>query len=541
MASDFSSGPLNDAGLADESKPLLVVDHPTAGPLSLNAAQILQGYGNDKSMITASYTPQSGIAGPIEGAQYDIIIPKSTGNSGVNIVEQLFLQIDVNIKSSTVPTNVALKPLHQWFLRLDLTMDGSSVIQSIYFDKNFTEIVNNSDLSNIDDIKSQINLDPRNGLCWFDENADGGLITVNATGNVTAVSGKVGRSTYLSQPYFNSGGLFTGTVEAGPVPPANNGQAQSYKAFAKGGYLNNGTGSKNYRFYLPIHNTFLQSSKILMNKLNADVRFKFYMNNQVKLYDEGTGPSASTITINQATLWVVGKRLASESLALLDEQYLNPVVSNFNYYLEYTQDFQSPATGGTMNEAVLSPLVGNASQIVFWLEDTRPDIKYPGPNGGGDRYIQNNMMTLPVASYQFIKADGSPLGSGLYIPDDLIIMMNTFRKTPKSVAGDNRLYFRKYYSIDFTNDPITAESGAVYGGYYPLTGKERIRFYLPDAAQFPADVFPNVELNPYGNAVDAVPTTAPYSRLTLHVVAVIAAEAIEYQGQIKQRIPRING
>lgn len=531
MAQLNNAAPLNDIGLPDDNKPLAIVDHPVAGQVALNVEQILQGYGEGKQMITASYTPQS-LSSVIENAQFDILVPKSSGNGGVNIVDQIYLQIDITINSYATPSNVALKPLHQWFQRLDITMDGSSVLQSIYFDKSFVDYFNNSTVSNLDDFKSQTNMDPRNGLCWYDDQAISGLLTTNGAGLITATSGTAGASSYLSQPYFESGGDSDG---------ATAGQLYSYEAFAKGGYLRtNSSGYLTKTFYLPIPNTFLQASKILMNKLNGDLRFKFYTNNQIKLYDEGAGANSADIKLNQATLWLVGKKLAPASLAVLNAQYEKPVVSNFNWYLEFIQPMGT-MTPGTAYDIVLNPLVGNCLSLTFWLSDDRQDIKYPRASYGGVQYIQNNMMTVPIAKYSFINNDGSVYGSGLAIPNDLTIMMNDFRKFPKNVSGDDRLYFRKYYYLDFTNNPITAENEAIYSGFYPLDGKQRLRIYIPSVSDFPATSFPNKELNAEGNAVDATPSSAMYSNVTLHVVATIQGEMIESNGQLIQRIPRING
>lgn len=523
---------LLDVNAPDNTKVILDATNPNLGDIGLHASQILAGTGEGKVAISSSYFPQSGIAGFIENSQFDIVVPPTRG-SGVDVVDQIFLQMNIKLQSAASPINCALKPVQNWFNRVDISVDGSTVLQSIYFDQQYAQTVMNSDISNLDDLKAQMNLDPRNYLCWFDKQAKGSTITVDAGGNVTTSNGTLGQSSYLAQAYFAADGAHNGAVAAG--------QLANYYPFAKGGMLNNVVNGGQYTFYMPITNTILQSAKVLMNELNANMRFRFYMNPQVKLFDEGTGVNATQITINQATLWLFGTQLSPEVAASMSLKYRNPVVSSYNYYMEFTQEFTPAAIGGTFNEAVLNPLVGMCSSLLFFLEDTRQNIAYPAANGGGDKYIQNNMMTVPIQAYQFVTASGQIFGSGTQVPGDLQIALNTFRKYPKTVSGDNRLYFKKFYTIDFANDPITAENEAVYGGVYQLTGRERLRFYLPDISQianYPADVFPNVELNGEGYAVNTVPASDPYSSLRLHVIASIRAEAIESNGLISFSLPR---
>jgi hypothetical protein len=357
---------------------------------------------------------------------------------------------------------------------------------------------------------------------------------VDGNGAITDIYSDVGASTYLSQPYFQNVGGMTGEITN-----LNNGKPYTYQAFGKGGYLRTDKFGGKYTFYLPLPNTFLQSAKVLLNKITSNLRFKFYMNNEVKLYDSGSNVNLTNVFLNQATLWLGGNKLSDAGLNILDAKYLNPVIGPFNYYLEFTQDFQNPSSS-SFNESVLSPLTGLCSSLLFWLEDTRPDIKYPTQSPGGERYINNNMMTVPILSYQFVQDNGSIYGSGNYVDNDLIVMINTFKKFPVSVYGDNRLYFKKFYSIDFSNDPITAENESVYGGLYLLTGRERIRFNIPDVTNptLPADEFPKVELNNTGNEVTATPDSPFYSRVRLHVVATIKGEIVETNGLLRMNLPR---
>lgn len=524
---------LLDVNAPDNTKVILDATNPNLGDIGLHASQILAGAGEGKIVLTSSYQPQAGLGSFIENSQFDIVTPPTRG-SGVDVIDQIFLQMNIKLQSAAhSKTNCVLKPIQQWFNRVDISMDGSTVLQSIYFDQQFAQTVMNSDVINLDDMKSQTNLDPNNFLSYFDKPAKGATITIDGAGAVTAANGTLGRSSYLAKAYFQSDGSINDDS------PSLVGQLANFYPFAKGGETNNEDNGGNYVFYLPITNTILQSAKILMNELNANMRFRFYLNPQVKLFDEGTGPNTTQITITQATLWLIGSQLSPEVSAALALKYRNPVVSAYTYYMEYTQEFSNPSRGGTFNEAVLNPLVGMCSSLTFWLEDIRGDIAYPAANSGGDKYIQNNMMTVPIQAYQMVAASGQIIGSGNQVPGELLIAMNTFRKFPKTNYGDNRLYFRKYYSIDFSTDVIAAEDAAVYGGAYQLTGRERIRFYLPSTPYVtPATDFPHVELNGDGYAVDATPLSDVYSNLRLHVVAAIRAEAIESSGLISFSLPR---
>jgi hypothetical protein len=128
-------------------------------------------------------------------------------------------------------------------------------------------------------------------------------------------------------------------------------------------------------------------------------------------------------------------------------------------------------------------------------------------------------------------------GAGNPLPDDLLLMMNSYKSFPKSVYQDNRLYFRKYYYIEFSKFPIVTAETAVYGGSYNMTGRERIRFQAD--RRFVAQ---NKELAADGNdlvTVPVLPHTQLYSRCSLHVCASIMAEAIEAGGIITANLPRI--
>lgn len=523
------SASLTDVNLPDNDKILVDATNPNIGDFSIHTGALMAGFGQGKQTLTASYKPQSGIQGDIRNSQFDILVPPTIRNTGINIVDNVFLQIDIKLSSPSGGNEVTLKPVHQWFNRVEISQDGSNQIQIIYFDFNYAKMVMDSNISNLDDIKAQINMDPRNFLAWFDAKSSTVEFQTDALGAITDVRSVAGRSAYLSQPYFQTVGTYTGAAQAG-VP-------YSYTAVAKGGTLSTDINCGIYTFYLPIPNTFLQSAKVLLNKISSNIRFRFYMNNEVKLYDSGSNVNITQVNIQQATLWLTGSKLSDQGLNVMDAKYLNPVVGASNYYLEFTQTFQNPSLTG-FNEAVLSPLTGLASSLLFWIEDTRPDIRYPPQSPGGERYINNNMMTLPIKSYQFVQDNGSIYGSGDYIGNDLILMINSFRKFPVSTYQDDRLYFKKFYSIDFNNNPVTVANEAAYGGLYALTGRERIRFQLFNAADFPANVFPNRELNNTGNEVTTVPASAIYSNITLHVVATIKQEIIESNGLIAMNLPR---
>lgn len=524
------SASLTDVNLPDNDKILVDATNPNIGDFSIHTGALMAGFGQGKQTLTASYKPQSGIQGDIRNSQFDILVPPTIRNTGINIVDNVFLQIDIKLSSPSGGNVVTLKPVPQWFNRVEISQDGSNQIQIIYFDFNYAKMVMDSNISNLDDIKAQINMDPRNFLAWFDSQSTALDFTTLLNGEIQTVSSTLGRSTYLSQPYFKTVGNYNGAPQAGARP-------YNYLAFTKGGQLSTDINSGIYTFYLPIPNTFLQSAKVLLNKISSNIRFRFYMNNEVKLYDSGSNVNITQVNIQQATLWLTGSKLSDQGLNVMDAKYLNPVVGASNYYLEFTQTFQNPSLTG-FNEAVLSPLTGLASSLLFWIEDTRPDIRYPEQSPGGERYISNNMMTLPIKSYQFVQDNGSIYGSGDYIGNDLILMINSFRKFPVSTYQDDRLYFKKFYSIDFNNNPVTVANEAAYGGLYALTGRERIRFQLFNAVDFPGTIFPNRELNATGSDVDAAPLSAIYSNITLHVVATIKQEIIESNGLIAMNLPR---
>lgn len=548
-----SSSAILDAGLPDNNKVLVDANHPTLGAISLHASQIMEGFGNNKMELTASYQPQSGLGSNPAGSTFDIVIPPSRGTNSVAIIDKLILELSIQISSPTAPNNVTLKPCQQWLQRVQIMIDGGNDLQNVYFDEQFIRTVMNSNKDNLDCIKDMINTDPNNFLPWFDERAQGYNVNyVVDPGPPTAevlIEGQKGRSTYLSNAYFESGGTLDGSDSANELalPPTVNGYLNNYYPFAKGGALISGdltqSGARVYKFYIPIFNTILQTSKILMNKLTSNIRMRFYMNNELVLYDSGVAPNLTSLTLNNANLWVQGASLSIGGLALMDQKYLVPVVSSFPYYLEYIQDFDGATANGSYYEAILSSITGYASSLTFYLEDTRTNIAYPQTSGNGVKYINNNMMTLPMAAYQFIDQSGQIVGSGNPIDDKVTRIFNTFRQTPVSTYANDLLYFRRYYRLDFNNNPITTISGAVYGNSssaYLMTSRERLRIFLPNAAAIPADEFPNVELSQTGNRVDTVPASPPYSKFRLHVIASIIAESIEAGGIISVSIPRGN-
>lgn len=524
--------PILNVGLPDNLKPIVDASHPQLGDIGLHANQLLSGFGKNKRQITAIFQPQSGVQGAVENSTFDIIMPATSGNSSINIIDQLILQMSVIITNPSAAADLTLKPIQQWFNRVEISQDGGNQLQIIYFDQQFAQTVMNSNISNLDDIKSELNLDPRNFLPWFDEFSQGIYLEMNSDGTVLNNQGKLGRSTYLSQPYFQS-------FEADETP-TQDGFLRGYIANAKGGYLTKANYGGKYTFYLPLNATILQSAKILMNQLNSNIRFRFYMNSEVKLYDAGAANNSATVSFDQVNLWVYGSQLSDASLALLDAKYLNPVVSSFNYYLEMTQEFSPMAVGGTFNEIVLSPLTGLCTSLLFWIEDTRSNILYPEESANGIKYKNGNMMTLPIQSYSFISDQGAVFGSGTPIPNNLAKMINSYRRFPKSVSQDDRLYFRQFYTLDFSNDPITAENESVFGGSYLLTGRERLRIYCPDPAEstIPATVFPKKELNKEGNAVDENPASTFYTNTRVHIVASIMGECVQAGGLLTVNLPR---
>lgn len=533
--------PILNVGLPDNTKPIVDATNAQLGDIGLHANQLLAGFGKNKRQITSVYQPQSGTTGRVENATFDIIVPPTSGNSSINIVDQIILEVGVTVANAGVASNVTLKPIQQWFNRVEISQDGGNQLQIIYFDQQFAQTVMNTNISNVDDLKSQLNLDPRNFLPWFDATADAGLLKIDNTGLVVDTSGAVGRSSYLSQPYFQSAGAYSSAAEIAAVP-LTSGQLVNYEAFAKGGFLTQDKYGGKYTFYLPLNSTILQSGKILMNQLSSNIRFRFYMNGEVKVYDSGAADNSATVSFNGVNLWMYGSQLSDATLNILDAKYLNPVVSSFNYYLEMTQEFNSMGTGsGNMNEIVLSPLTGLCTSLCFWISDQRSDIAYPQVSANGIKYNQN-MMTLPIESYQFLTDTGAVYGQGSPIPNSLVKMINSYRRFPKSVSQDDRLYFRQFYTLDFSNDPITAENESVFGGSYLLTGRERLRIYCPDrtAPGYPADVFPNKELNNKGNAVDATPATDyPYKGpCQVHIVATIMAECVQAGKLLTVNLPR---
>lgn len=487
-----------DVGLPDNTKPLVEANHPLLGDIQLHANSLIEGKGAGKANYWANYQPQSGL-GTAENAQFDILISPSTGS--INVIDQLFLQLSYKSSQTSVVGNVTYKPMLQWLNRVEISMDGGNILQIIYGDQNFADTVNNSTVSNLDDIKENLNLDPRNYLSWFD---------LQSTAPNETTAGIVGGSSYLAQPYVRSIA------------------AHGIQTYCKGGQVipDNTT---EYTGYIPFFNTIMQQAKILLSALKSNIRLRFYLNNQILLVDSGFGTvNACSTTLTKAILWAAGAKLSPENNAALVLKYQNPVISSFNYFLEFSESYASVSlSAGSFKEAVLSPLTGYCSQLIVYLQDDRQDQAYPA------NFKQNNMMTLPMDNIQFVTQDGSIYGSGLPIPDNLLLMMNSYKSFPKSVSQDGRLYFRKYYYIEFSKFPIATAENAVYGGSYNLTGRERIRF-TPDASF----VTQNKELNVLGNDLATVAGSALYTNCSLHVIASIFAEAIESGGLISANLPR---
>lgn len=387
-----------DAGLPDNSKPLVEANNDALGNLQLHVNSLYSGYGLNKQEYWANYRPQSGVSGDINSSQFDILITPTSGNGSIDIIDRLYLQLALTPDASGNATEFALKPLHHMINRIELSIDGGAILQILYGDQLFADIVANSTVSNLDDIKAQINLDPRNYLNWFDNVAKSANPEINSTGNIVGNSGSIGRSCFMSQSYFKSEGTFTDTL---PVSP-DTAFLENYCAFAKGGILKCPVPAEfegAYNFYIPLYNTIMQQAKILLSALKANIRLRFYMNNQCKLYDSGVGASVTNINIKQASLWASGSRLSNEGLAALTLKYQNPVVSAFNYYLEFSQSFET-VNVGSFTECVLSPITGMCNLLLFYLQDDRPDQLYP------TLYKQNNMMTLPMDQIQFVNQDG---------------------------------------------------------------------------------------------------------------------------------------
>lgn len=516
--------PILDAGTDDLNKPLVEASNPELGTIYIHENQILHGYGKNKSTIISSYKPQNGISGKVESANFDIVINPQKSNEGISIIDDIILELNINLNSGGATSYVTLKPVHQWFEKVDISNAGGNIIQTIYFDHSFTNLVNNTFTDQVNNMKSQINTDPRNFLPWFDLGANSPTVTVDGAGAVTTTDGNAGKSTFLSQPYFYSSGANTGAVGAGTI--------QNYNAYAKGGYLACGN---DYTFYLPIDGNFLQSSEIFMPALNTEIRFRFYMNSEIKQFDSETALSSLCVAnFNSVTMWVRGSRLAQASFDSLMLKYQNPVVSNFAWYNEIVS-VDTSFTAGQPFDLTLATFTGLCTKLTFWLEDTRSDILYPtseydvaGSAAAGTRYYQGNMMTLPISEYLFIKENGSSYGTGQLRQEPLLNMLNSYQKAPKSAAYDERLYFRKYYEIDFSKNLLALENvKGVYSGGYMMTSREVLRIKTPAP--------PSVELNGFGNAVDGSPTTALYSNCKLHVVGTFLYEIIEKDGMLETR------
>jgi len=124
-------------------------------------------------------------------------------------------------------------------------------------------------------------------------------------------------------------------------------------------------------------------------------------------------------------------------------------------------------------------------------------------------------------------------GSGLPISGNLLQLASVFKSFPKSVAADDRLYFRKYYLIEFSKFPLNTAQNAVYGGAYSMTGRERIRF-AGDKSFYTA----SQELNGTGTDLVNVAVNKLYTNCSFHVVASINAELIQSSGLLNTSIPR---
>jgi len=534
--------------LPDQSKVLVEATHPSIGDVQLHANQLYEGFGNGKAQSWATYLPQSSVGSVVENLQYDIIIPGSS--SGMDIIDQLFLELTVSSNSVSNITQITYKPIFNWFQRVEISQEGGNIIQTIYSDQLFANYVTNTNTVNQDDIKAQVNTDPRNFLPWFDQEARAADITfdnvsVRNGANTAAIdvlipsqnSGSSGRSSYLSQSYFRSVGDQSNNLAAVPPTVLAPGELANYQAFAKGGAFT--VPVTNKKFYLPIWNTVLQQSKILLSEIKSSIRFRFYMNPQILMFDTGSGVNATVNTLSGANLWAFGQKLTPQTLAALSLKYQLPTISSFNYYLEFSQNFASVnLDDNSFTEVVLSPITGYCNQLLIYLQDDRPDIAYPGiasANGqtGDRKFIQNNQMTLPITNIQFVRDDGSIYGSGLPISGNLLQLANVFKSFPKSVSADDRLYFRKYYLIEFSKFPLNTAENAVYGGAYSMTGRERIRF--AGDSTFAAAL---KELNGTGTDLVDVAPFKLYSNCSLHVVASIQAEAIMSSGLINTSIPR---
>jgi hypothetical protein len=253
--------------------------------------------------------------------------------------------------------------------------------------------------------------------------------------------------------------------------------------------------------------------------------------------------------MSQVTLWNLGSRLSDLGYAALTAKYNLPVVSSFNYYLQFQQQVNSlPYNGGTV-DINLNSITGLVSQLLIYYRDDRANIAYPGPGNGSTSptHKLGNLMTLPLSQIQLIKEDGSIFGSGNVVSQDLRILFDVYKETPVSTsynhsinaiaantpAGNDELYFRKAYKFDFANFPIEAANKSIFSGVYSFTGRERLRIA---GSQDLVNI--GYELDANGNAIDATPSSALYSQGTLCVVAYVVAEAVESNGTIYVNIPR---
>ena len=115
-----------NTGLNDNVKVLVAAEHDKLGDIQLHSNQILNGFGKDKNQYWASYLPQSASLGPIENSIFDILIPPSSGNSSINIVDDLYLQMTITPTSSGIDTEVTYKPVAQWINRCEINKTSLS-------------------------------------------------------------------------------------------------------------------------------------------------------------------------------------------------------------------------------------------------------------------------------------------------------------------------------------------------------------------------------------------------------------------------------
>jgi len=102
---------------------LVEAEHPTIGSVQLHANQLLEGFGSGRAASWATYLPQSSVGASIENLQFDILIPPSS--SGLDIIDNLFLELIVSSNSASNLTEIAYKPIFNWFQRLEISQEDS--------------------------------------------------------------------------------------------------------------------------------------------------------------------------------------------------------------------------------------------------------------------------------------------------------------------------------------------------------------------------------------------------------------------------------